>query len=98
MSLAQLAQAVGTDGGTIVSWERGDTFPTAQFSRRLEALAASEEMAAVPSVLGKASAREVLEAIAQPATWRLVRKLLAHATLRSRVEELAGDYPDPDLP
>jgi hypothetical protein len=33
--------------------------------------------------------------LADPATWRLVRKIVAHAELRREVMKLAETYPDP---
>ena len=37
-----------------------------------------------------------MQVLADPETWRILRKLIAHADFRAQVHKLAADYPDPE--
>ena len=67
-------------------WEKGERFPTRAHCEALEALKPRSTDAGVPSPLAL---------LGDPRFFMLLRKLLAHAPLRSEVEKLAADYPDP---
>ena len=92
----ELAMALGLEQETVLAWERGETFPTKRYVARLE-----EIQEAGPSAIPRAPKRRrggpssPLHALAEPETWRLFRKLLAHAELREKVMRLAEPYQDP---
>jgi transcriptional regulator with XRE-family HTH domain len=88
-----LGTALGVDQATVLAWEREELFPT---KRHVEAMRALLEKGpgAVPA--SRAKAQSPFEALADPAVWRLFRKILAHAELRRGVEKLASSYDDPN--
>ena len=79
---------------TIVAWERGELFPT---KRHVDAMRALADRG--PSAIARAPRRGAplapMQLLADPNLWRLLRKLLTHAELRQRVEQLATEYADP---
>jgi transcriptional regulator with XRE-family HTH domain len=90
----ELAAALGVEPDTVLAWERSDQFPTKRHVGMMEDLR-RKGPSAVPKKRRKAAAASPLHALADPALWRLVRKLLAHADLRSAAEKLAEPYADP---
>ena len=91
----ELAAAIDVDQATVLSWERGETFPTKQFVERLEA-ARSRGASAIPrKAKGPAAKADPLALLADPEIWSLFRKLLAHAELRRDVLELAKRFDAP---
>lgn len=91
----ELATALGVEQETVLAWERGELFPTKRFVTKMEALRAAGKGAIPRKPKKAAAAASPMAVLADPATWRLVRKLVAHAELRKKVAELAENYPDP---
>lgn len=93
----ELARALEEEQETVLSWERGDTFPTKRLVTRMEALRAAgpSGMDAFRTKRRTAAALSPWAVLADPAFHRLVRKLMAHAELRKQVEALAEALPDP---
>lgn len=90
-----LATALGIEQETVLAWERGDLFPTKRFVTKMEALRAAGKGAIVRKPRKAAVATSPMAVLADPTTWKLVRKLVAHAELRRDVLKLAENYPDP---
>jgi transcriptional regulator with XRE-family HTH domain len=96
----ELATALGIEQDTVLSWERGDLFPTKRFVDMMEALR-RKGPGAIPKKKRGAAARAATEAsgpfqvLGSPDVWRLVRKIVAHAELRAEVAKLAETYSDP---
>ena len=88
-STRELAKAIGVEQAEVLSWERGDTFPTKKWVERIAALPPHMKPASKKSPSASA------HPLADPEVWRLIRKLLAHAELRARTIDLAASYPDP---
>ncbi len=91
----ELAEALGVSYKEVMAWEQEDRFPTrahvGQMARLREA-----GPGAVPKIRGRKSDQVApLRLMADPAWWRLLRKLMAHAELRAQVIELASRYDDP---
>jgi transcriptional regulator with XRE-family HTH domain len=91
----ELATALGIEQETILAWERGELFPTKRFVTKMEALRAAGKGAIVRKPRKAAAATSPMAVLADPATWRLVRKIITHAELRREVLKLAENYPDP---
>jgi transcriptional regulator with XRE-family HTH domain len=87
----ELAQALGTDQATVLSWEKGEIFPTKAWVDKMAQLRARGP-ASIPK---KAKGAEPMKVLADPALWELVRKLVANKKLRDDVVKLAAAYPDP---
>jgi transcriptional regulator with XRE-family HTH domain len=90
-----LASALGVEQETVLAWERGELFPTKRFVTKMEALRSAGKSAIPRKPRKTAAATSPMAVLADPATWRLVRKLVAHADLRREVLKLAEAYPDP---
>ncbi|WP_044248964.1 helix-turn-helix domain-containing protein [Chondromyces apiculatus] len=92
----ELAMALGLEQETVLAWERGEIFPTKRYVARLEEIQLAGP-SAIPRVPKRRRERpsSPLQALAEPETWQLLRKLLAHAELREQVMRLAEPYPDP---
>jgi len=90
-----LASALGVEQQTVLAWERGELFPTKKF---VDELARIRE--AGPSAVPKRSRKGAtpMEALADPAVWSTIRKLLAHDAFRKEVLRLAERYDDPVSP
>ena len=88
-----LAAVLGVDQQTVLAWEKGELFPT---KRHVEALVdlQSRGVGAVPKAPRKGAS--VMELLADPKIWAVVRKILAHDGLRREVTKLAERYPDPN--
>lgn len=91
----ELAAAMGIEQETILAWERGELFPTKRFVTKMEALRSAGKNAIPRKPRKTAAAASPMAVLADPATWRLLRKLVAHAELRREVLKLAENYPDP---
>jgi len=87
----ELAQALGIEQATVLSWEKGELFPTKPLIDKMQALE-TRGPAAIPK---KAKGADPIKVLADPSLWELVRKLVAHKRLRDEVTKLAGAYPDP---
>jgi transcriptional regulator with XRE-family HTH domain len=88
----ELAASIGTDQATVLAWEKADLFPTKADVGRMRDLRAKGPGAVVRKA--KAST-DPAKALADPAMWLLLRKLLVHKKLRDEVTKLAEGYPDP---
>jgi transcriptional regulator with XRE-family HTH domain len=89
-----LAAVLAVEPDTVFAWERGDLFPTKHYVDRMAGLRAKGP-SAVPRKRRKGAAASPMQALADPALWQLVRKLLVHAELRAAADKLAETYPDP---
>jgi transcriptional regulator with XRE-family HTH domain len=87
----ELASALGLEQATVLSWEKGDLFPTKPFIDKMEALRAKGP----GSIPKKAKGGDPMKQLGDPQLWELVRKLLVHKKLRDEVVKLAATYPDP---
>ncbi len=91
----ELGAALGLDQETVLAWERGDLFPTKRYVTKMEELRKKGKTAIVRKPRRGAVAASPMAVLADPETWKLVRKLVAHAELRREVGKLAEAYPDP---
>lgn len=89
-----LAAALGIEQDEVLAWERGDLFPTKRFVGMMEDLR-KRGPSAVPKRRRKSKNEPPMRVLADPAIWRLLRKLVAHAELRAAVSKLAEAYADP---
>ena len=88
----ELAAALGLEQATVLGWERGELFPTKQYIDAMNALR-TKGPGAIPR---KAKGESPLVVLADPATWEIFRKILAHKRLRDEVAKLASKYPEPE--
>ncbi len=102
----QLGAKLGVDPKVIVAWEREEQFPTKKNVDAMRALlrehegepgtgTGDEHGHAGEGRRGAGPGARILDALADPAVWRLLRKILAHPRLRQEVEEAAAQYRDP---
>jgi len=89
----ELAAALDLEQATVLAWERGELFPTKQFVDAMSALR-EKGPSAIPRK-AKGAAPPPMKVLADPATWELVRKIVAHKKLRDEVTKLAEKYDDP---
>lgn len=93
-STRELATAVGVDQATLLAWEKGELFPTKKHVSRLEQVRAKG-----PDGIERrprpGAAVTPMAALADPALWELIRKLIAYPDLRRSAEQLAHGYDDP---
>jgi transcriptional regulator with XRE-family HTH domain len=87
----ELAAALQIDQATVLSWERGELFPTKQYIVAMAALA-QKGGGAIPK---KSKGGDPMKTLADPLLWELVRKLAAHKKLRDETAKLAAGYSDP---
>ena len=87
----ELAAALELEQAQVLSWEKGETFPTKKNVDRMEKL-----RAAGPSAIPRKSKGESpVRALADPNVWLLLRKIAAHKKLRDDVLKLSAAYADP---
>jgi transcriptional regulator with XRE-family HTH domain len=91
----ELAGALELDQATVLAWERGELFPTKQYVDRMGALRAKGPGAVPRKTTRAAKETTPMKALADPALWVLVRKIIAHKALRDEVTRLAAGYSDP---
>jgi hypothetical protein len=98
-SSRQLADTLGVPHREVMDWEVEKRFPTKRHVARMKELAEEGPNAIAPkrsaTLRARREAASPIEALADPAVWAIVRKLLAHPAFRLRVAELARDYDDP---
>lgn len=94
----ELATALGVDPKEVAAWEAGDLFPTKRYVTAMEALRKKGPGAIVRAPRGKAAAKTGQARLADPALWRVVRKLLEHPALFDQVLKLSDGYTDPGEP
>ncbi len=90
----ELAAALGLEQEVVLSWERGDLFPTRRHVDAMTKLRAAGP-AAIPRRPKKSAAPSAMRALADPEVWQIVRKIIAHPELRAAVGELAARFSDP---
>lgn len=91
----RLGAALGVDQPTVLAWERGELFPTRRHVDAMRALLEKGSDALPPVATPPAPSTAPFVALADPALWRLLRKLIAHPDLRAEVEKLAAEHDDP---
>lgn len=92
-SVGELAATVGVDVKTVLGWESGDLFPTKRHADRLKQLEREG-----PTAIKRRAPRRIasgLDLLAEPRFWTVVRKLVTHPELFSKVEKLAETYEEP---
>lgn len=87
----QLADALKLEVATVRAWEAEELFPTKAHCEAMAKLRASPPPKTKPAK-GSAAPFQVL---ADPKFFALLRKLVAHPSLRAEVERLAAEHPDP---
>lgn len=93
-----LAHALEIDPATLMAWERGEEFPTKRYVTAMRALdeKGADAFPRLPTKRGASKKpADPMSLLADPATWSLIRKILAHADLREAVTKLAASYEDP---
>jgi transcriptional regulator with XRE-family HTH domain len=90
----ELGAALGIEQETVLAWERGDLFPTKRFVDMMAQLR-QKGPGAVPKKRKRGAPSSPAQVLADPDVWRLIRKLVAHAELRTAALKLAESYPDP---
>jgi transcriptional regulator with XRE-family HTH domain len=105
----ELAGALGVEQATVFAWERGELFPTKRYVDRMNALRTVGPVAIPRKVKTPAHALvspssslspsgenpSPMKALADPTLWEIVRKIIAHPTLKDQITRLAARYPDP---
>lgn len=95
----ELAETIGVEQDQVLSWEREETFPTKHHVGLLESLRSAGASGVVrASKRSKRAPRTPTELFADPAWFRLLRKLMAHPELMREAERLAEKYEDPAEP
>lgn len=87
----ELAATLAVVQADVMAWERGDAFPTKALVDKMTALRAKGPGA----IVRKSKGTSPMKALADPALWGIVRKLIAHKKLLAEVTKLAEAYPDP---
>jgi transcriptional regulator with XRE-family HTH domain len=88
-----LAAALGLEQADVLAWERGERFPTKHFVDEMSALRAKGPDAVPKKRRGAPASPQ--KALADPAVWLLIRKLLFHPELFKAAAKLAEPYADP---
>lgn len=94
----ELATTLGVDPKELAAWEAGELFPTKKHVEALSTLRERGPSAIVRAPRGKAPVKTGAQRLADPALWKVVRKLLEHPVLFEEVLKLAEKYPDPAEP
>ena len=92
----ELAEALGIELSVVMAWEDEEMFPTKRHVGLMEKLRAQGPGAVPRKRRGRAANASPMKLLGDPATWALIRKLLAHAELREQVQKLAEAYPEPE--
>jgi transcriptional regulator with XRE-family HTH domain len=92
----EFAEALGITAKEVMAWEQEDSFPTKRFIDAMNELRDKGQSAIVKRRGRKPDAASPMRVLADPAMWELVRKLIAHPELRSKVLELAKQFDDPE--
>jgi transcriptional regulator with XRE-family HTH domain len=94
----ELATALGVDPKDVAAWESGELFPTKRHVTAMAALRAKGASAIVRAPRGKAAAKTGQARLADPALWKIVRKLVEHPALFDQVAKLSETFSDPAEP
>ncbi len=87
----ELAAALDLEQKVVLSWEKGELFPTKQYVDRMSALR-GKGPGAIPR---KAKGPDPMKVMTDPAFWAITRKIAFHKKLRDEVTKLASVYADP---
>lgn len=90
-----LALKLGVDTPLVVSWEKGEAFPTLDNARKLLAL---REGRPLDTKARRVQLDPLKGLLADAEFWGIVRKLLSSRELYEQVKRLAKGYPDPANP
>lgn len=91
----ELAETLKIEQKEVMSWEKGDLFPTKAKVDEMEALRKKGPTSIVRK--SKGGGDDPFKLLADEKLWGLVRKLIAHKKLRDAVAKLAETYDDPAL-
>lgn len=91
----ELAAVLGVDAKTVMAWEHDEMFPTKRFVAQMKELRAAGPAAVPRKRRGNKQGQTALDILGDPATWQIVRKLIAHPEFREQVEKLAESYDEP---
>jgi transcriptional regulator with XRE-family HTH domain len=94
----ELAATLGVDPKEVTAWEAGELFPTKRYVTQMEQLRQKGPTAVTRAPRGKAAAKTGQARLADPALWRVVRKLVEHPALFDQVVKLSESYADPAEP
>lgn len=94
----ELAAALNVDPKEVAAWEAGELFPTKRYVTAMAALRAKGPSAIVRAPRGKAAAKTGQARLADPALWKIVRKLVEHPALFEQVAKLSEPFNDPAEP
>lgn len=97
-TIKELAATLGIDAKDVTAWEAGELFPTKRLVDAMNALRSRGKEAVVRTARGKAAAKTGQQRLADPALWRIVRKLVEHPALFDEVSKLSEKYSDPGEP
>jgi transcriptional regulator with XRE-family HTH domain len=84
-----LAEALGLEVSLVREWETGERFATKAHCEAMEKLRAN------PPPKKSKHAKTPMQALADPALWALIRKLITYPQLRAQCETLAAAHEDP---
>ena len=87
----ELAAALDLEQKVVLSWEKGELFPTKQYVDRMNVLR-GKGPGAIPR---KARGPDPMKVLTDPVFWTLARKIAFHKKLRDEVTKLAAAYTDP---
>jgi transcriptional regulator with XRE-family HTH domain len=94
----ELAATLGVEQKEVAAWEAGELFPTKKMVDAMNALRQKGKAGIVRAPRGKAGAKTGQQRLADPALWRVVRKLVEHPALFDEVLKLSEKYADPAEP
>jgi len=94
----ELATALGVDPKEVAAWEAGELFPTKRYVTAMAALRSKGPSAIPRAPRGKAAAKTGQARLADPALWKIVRKLVEHPALFDQVVKLSETFSDPAEP
>lgn len=94
----ELATTLGVEPKEVAAWEAGELFPTKRYVTQMEKLRAAGPSAITRAPRGKAAAKTGQARLADPALWRIIRKLVEHPALFDQVAKLSDSYADPAEP
>ncbi|HET9934785.1 MAG TPA: helix-turn-helix transcriptional regulator [Polyangiaceae bacterium] len=98
-TVKELATTLGVEPKEVTAWEAGELFPTKRHVDAMNALRARGKESIVRAPRGKAAQQKTgQQRLADPALWRVVRKLVEHPALFDEVLKLSEKYGDPAEP
>lgn len=97
-TVKELATTLGVEPKEVTAWEAGELFPTKRLVDAMNGLKARGKESIVRAPRGKAAPKTGQQRLADPALWRVVRKLVEHPALFDEVLKLSEKYSDPAEP